>query len=46
VSRNPTHRNSLGQFGLDREQELQRFAPYCTRFGFDETSHAGRHASA
>ena len=27
---------ALEQFGLDREEELQRFAPYCARFGFGD----------
>ena len=27
------HRYSLAQYGLDRATELERFAPYCERFG-------------
>jgi hypothetical protein len=34
--RKPAHRYSLEQFGLDREEELQRFAPYCARFSFGD----------
>ena len=34
--RKPAHRYSLEQFGLDRDEELQRFAPYCARFGFGD----------
>jgi hypothetical protein len=40
-SRHGTHRYTLGQFGLDRDEERARFASYCARFGIAEEGGGG-----